>query len=213
MNDDLANENSKCTDGLPEPQNTQQIVSALHDRGRIYINELSSIKMRYKGIALQLLSSLFLALGWIALRPEENPDVNRLYLITFITLLAWLAIKLPAYLDVFVYHHQMSVIFKSMMDYEKRNPFLAQTYNDLSTDISHGKRKDPILFDVFYYSGMGLSIAILGIVSVYLKLNVQHPTLSYVLSFGLTFALLLIEVITAFTSIKYGLSRVAKLTE
>lgn len=192
---------------LPIVENSKEgLASALHSKGRDYINHFSKIKLRYKKLTITWVTAISIALAYTMSSEEHSVHVNKLYLISLITALALIGIKLLWYLDVNVYHKQMSALFKGLTLLEERYPEMIQPYLKMAKAL-HKKYFDPILIDSLYYGVISIFIALMGTVALYLKFRAHHPLSSILLSLSIIMFFLIFEFLTLGYAIHLGGSR------
>lgn len=191
-----------------EPEKKPEYLQyGLHGKGRTYITHYSGIKEQYKKLAVGWLTSLLIGLAFLGAHQAAYFNINKLYLIALITFFGWIGIKFIRYLDLNIYHRQMAEIYVSMLELEKKYPTLSRSTIKMSS-LLHRKIFDPIIFDSIYYASLGIVIAAIGTVTLYLKLSLENTHLGVYAVFGLMAFFFIWELVTLFTALKFGGSRI-----
>lgn len=184
----------------------EKLLSIMHAKGREYVNHFSSIKLKYKKLALMWLTAICAALAYTISGHDEAVHFSKLYLIALITFLSVVGIKLIRFLDVYVYHRQMRAIFKSLVLLENQCPQWSHPYTNMAKAL-HKKRFDPIIVDSMYYGSINFCIVFLGATSIYTKLQSQYPILGIYILIAILLLFFVWECIATALSIRHGGSR------
>lgn len=187
-----------------EPENKlEYLLYGLHGQGRAYITHFSKVKEKYKKLAVGWLTSLLIGLAFLGGHQEAYFNINKLYLIALVTLFAWIGIKFIRYLDLNIYHKQMAEIYTSIQELEQTYPTLSRSTIKMSK-LLHIRYFDPIIFDSFYYSSLGIVVSAIGCITLYLKLSTNRGHLGIYVVFGIMAFFFIWEFITLLTSLKFG---------
>lgn len=133
-------------------------------------------------------------------------SVDKLYLISLITILAIVGIKLIRFLDVNIYHRQLRALFQELTTLEELYKTLQKPYTVMAK-VLHKKYFDPVMVDSMYYSVLSFIAAVLGCFALYAKISPNHPLAALLVSFGAISLFLIWELYLAVASIYEGNSR------
>lgn len=186
--------------------NEKNIQDTIHDLGKNYVNHFSTIKLKYKKLALAWLIAIFASLAYIISAHDQEIHFPKLYLITILTFLSVIGIKLISFLDVHVYHRQMRAIFKCLVILENQREDGIHSYTNMAKAL-HKKRFDPIMIDSLYYGSINLCVVLLGAVSIYIKMHLHYPKIGLYTPLAICILFLIWESIVTLLSIRSGGSR------
>lgn len=175
----------------------QFIVSRMHTKGKQYIEHFSTIKMRYKIWAITIIGALLLALSFIAGFKEENVHIDKIHFLSALVIITVIGLNLIRYLDVYVSHEQIRMLFQMVMEKEKGEKSLSKPYMKIAK-ILYSEKFDPVLIDFLYYCSLNVAILTFGTIVLISKIQPSHPSLEILFSLGLLFAFMLREVISLF---------------
>ena len=195
---------------LTEPKESSEfILYGLHGKGREYINFYDNKKEGYKQRSVAWLTSLLIALAFVAGHQQQLESIDKLYLISLLTLFAWIGIKFLRYLDINVYHTQLAEVYSAVYQMEEEHPHLTRSHVIMGR-LLHGKFHDPILNDTCFYAALGVTVSLIGAAALFLKLDREQPIAGIITCFSIMGIFLLWEVVTFITSLRYGSARISE---
>lgn len=179
----------------------------LHSQGKAFIEHFSNIKMRYKNLPITIITALFLAIAYIIGSQDSFYSGNNffsqkitfvhqhmIYLICLITTLSVIGIKIIRFLDINISHEQIRLLFKCIIDLEKKCK-VSKPYEIISKTL-YQKNFDPIFIDFFYYASINLSIIFLGIILLLSHLRDYHSFIGVIISLSIIISLFIWEIIS-----------------
>lgn len=160
----------------------EEIIGNLHEKGKEYIDHFSTIKSKYKKLAFSWAAAYLVGLAYITIYEEQIFQVNKFNLISFVTLFVILEIKLIQFLDIHIGHEQLRNIFKYLLIFESKKDSLIKPYTK-AEKLLYKKNFDPVIIDFSFYLSINFSVAILGILSLAVKMQSEF-LLSMLISIG-----------------------------
>lgn len=184
----------------------KRYLEILHAQGKKFIEHFSNLKMRYKNLPITILTALFIAIAYVigsqesffssknVLSEQQNfVHEHILYLISLITSLSVIGIKMIRYLDINVSHEQIRSLFKHIIDLEKIYK-ISKPYEIISKTL-YQKNFDPVFIDFFYYGSINFGIIFLGSCILISHLRDYHSLLGIYCSLGIILSLLIWEIV------------------
>ncbi len=179
----------------------------LHTIGKGYLQHFSTIKLNYKKLAGFWLFSLFVGMAFIIKNQTINTiGIDKLYVISMLTFLAIIGVNLLRYLDLKVYHPQQTIVFMETEQLEKKNPYLERNFT-ISKELLVKRQSDPILVDSLQYAAIEVSMALAGILALYLKLGENGKVIDIFIPSIILALVIIYQIITILASVKWGVKK------
>ena len=193
-----------------EKEKNNEFLSLLHARGKAFIEHFSNLKMRYKNFTIFLITAILIASAYIVaseaifFEPSNGSFVgqkvnfvheNKIYLICLVTLLATIGIRLIRHLDINVSHEQIRLLFKCIINVEKKVKDLTKPYEVISQTL-YQKNFDPIIIDFLYYASINVGIIILSLKILFAHIRDYHSTLGICISIIIVLSFFVWEIIS-----------------
>lgn len=175
----------------------ESIVSLFHTKGKHYMEHLGKTKMRYKNLAILCLTAIFLAFAYMVASNETFDHINKIYFICFITLLTVIAINLIRFLDIYISHEQLRLLFKIELKMEKRNKNIVKPYTKMGKFL-YGKKIDPMIIDFFFYGSIIFGITAISSIIIIAQISSLKYNLAIFISLFLLGLCLVWEVLEFF---------------
>lgn len=171
------------------------LLSRLHAKGKEYIEHFSKLKMRYKNLAITILTGAFVAIAYVVASQtiffsskesivgaqEKLINQNFIYIISFTTLLFIIGMNLIRFLDVHVSHEQIRGLFKYMISMEKNIKELSKPYVVISQTL-YKKKFDPVVLDFLFYGTINFGVIVFSCIAIISYFRNYHSYLGIYLS-------------------------------
>src|SRR3990167_3938910 len=125
-----------------------------HKKGVEYINHFSTIKVKYKTMAIAIVAAFLAALSPIIKHAGVFAHIDELYFISAYTIVLIFALHLIRFLDIDVSHEQIRMLFKKVIAIEEAGS-MPRPYKKISEHL-YSKSFDPVIIDFLYYGSINV---------------------------------------------------------